>query len=196
MPRRSRHRTVLAALAAVTLGVLAVGLRSAAQYDPLAQGNHVISAPDIVRIDGVDDNRDVYRLPFQPGTDHTMTFTVANRGRFAVTIERVLTDRPDSYVGLVAATARRVENGFTIVGPVQLPYRLGPGQQVAFEVTYRLGTCDIAGTLGASLGGLPLRWHAFGFSHSTIVRVPIVAFQAPASIPPRFTAPCPDTAGP
>jgi hypothetical protein len=191
MPRQGRRYAriplsgLVAALVAALLGWAALATGS---YSPLATGS-TYGSGSAVRIAGISPNRDVLQLPFAPGTDQVLRFSVANDGRWAVTIDGV---RTDDLVGLALVRARAVQRSrHGRAEGAELPVRLAPHEELELEVTYRITPCGLAPGSGASYDALAVRWHAFGRHHVSDVPQPIVSVTAPHVLPSAVQQACP-----
>jgi len=190
-PRRRYVRIPLSWLGATSVAaVLGWAWLATGSYSPLTTGS-TYNSGGAVRIEGIGPNRDVLQLPFAPGTDQVLRFSIANEGRWAITIDGVRTDDLQGF-GLVRARAvQRTRHALPVAA--ELPVRLGPDEELELEVTYRIRPCSRAPDSGTSYDALPVRWHAFGRHHVSDVPEPIVSLTSPHLVPPALQQQCPVT---
>lgn len=182
----------------IALALIAVAMASAAglyawRFDPVKLGS--VSEPEQATVElGLGAQRDTYRLPWKPDEEQYVTFSIVNRGRWAVTVEGVKAESIDTFFGILGADAYQVTTSGELGNDVSLPHRLQPGEELALDVAYLITTCGViptqAGFSDASIRSLPVRWHALGVGHVTELPTPIIRVTTPPGVDRDFEKAC------
>ena len=195
-PAGSLLRRLLQVAVALVLLVTAAGLYFAyyaSHYDPLRPGSLRDPGDATVAL-GLAPHADTYQLPWSPGKPQVAAFSIANHGRWAVTIDGVKENSIGSFFGILGSDAYEITASGEPGSEISLPNRLDPGHEILIDVAYLTTTCGLlpksGGYVGASMDGLPVRWHALGVGHVTNVPTPIVRVTTPSNVAQDFDKPC------
>jgi hypothetical protein len=181
-------RVVLVAVIALIVGAVVFGLVYANTYQPLGSAGFSQDAPEMrsnvaVVTDGVGDN--TYVVVGPPATVATVDYTIANTGRFDITVLGTADTEDHFRMRLTWAPATvpaepAGRTNPTLANARPFPASIKAGQAIQLFVSVEKPGCAPGYT--QTVGGVPISWRALGVHHVTTLRLDATSNYFPIAV--------------